>query len=451
VQADLGITKFRCVYIKNLHTVDPIRNPILTLVQNTISPNDEASIGWDPSGINQNAQVVTDENDYPDNVTFTPSPDRANGSVLGQNIPPGGTKPFWLRIVTRFGATPMLVNAFIIRLLADNLVTEVIEQAPVPTPEVSCTVTGETNLNDILNHIFGCIQHRNCNFHICVGNNMLPGTSQNAQDFFNCIGDAIAQITKMCLGANDMTSQALLNQYLNQWGNSQKYHAFTFENMHFLFMDTASGPDAYSQSSPQYPFVVEDLKSANADPTVDWIFVIMNRCMYGTQTNTTTKYILKSLRDIYHPLFEQYGVHVVFNGYLNNYQRQHCLQFNPANTDSPNIILSGQLPQYQIDLGKATFDDGAGKTGCLFINTGMGGASHDNVITPANSYTSFFNSADFGYLLLKLKNNIKAYTIPGDDTSPLLEQYHELTLSFYESVREDLKDQIKIKKVIYHS
>lgn len=450
-EATTGITKFRCLYIKNTHTTEPIRNPILTIVQNTISPNDEASIGWDPSGINSNAQTITDENDYPDNVTFTASPDRANGSVLGQNIPPNSTKPFWIRIVTRFGAEPMLVNAFVIRLLADNLVTSVIDQAPTPSTQTSFTLCGESDINSILKDIIEMIMHRNANFHLSLGNNCLPSTSTNAFDWFNMLGPGITTITKMCLGAFDMTSLAQLNQYLNHYGSAKKYSAFTFQNIHFLMMDTASGPDSYSTSSTQYPFVVDDLKSASADSTIDWIFVIMNRAMYATQTTTSTKYVLKSLRDIYHPLFEKYGVHVVCNGYFRNYQRQHILQFNSSNSDNPNVILSSQIPQYLIELGKSTFDDGTGKTGCLFMNAGMAGAGHDNVTTPANSYTAFYNSSDYGYLFMNLNNNIKVYNTPGVPASGLAEEYHELILTFYEQMEERLIDQIKIKKVIFEA
>ena len=216
-------------------------------------------------------------------------------------------------------------------------------------------------------------------------------------------------------------------------------------------MDTASGPDAYSTSSPQYPFVVNDLNSASADPSIDWIFVCMNRAMYATQTSSSTKYVLKSLRDIYHPIFEKFGVHCVFNGYFRNYQRHHCLQFNSANSDNPNIILSGQIPEYLIEIGKSTFDDGTGHTGCIFINAGMGGAGHDNITTPANSYTHTFNSADFGYMFLKCVNNVKVYNTPGVPASGVAQQYNQVVLSFYEQMQEKLIDQIKIKKVVYQA
>lgn len=436
--------------MKNTHTSDAILNPILTIPQNTISSNDEVSIGWDPSGINFPAQTIDDENDYPDNVTFLAAANRAGGSVLGQNIPPNGTKPFWIRLVSRFGAEGMLTNGLVIRLLADNLVTDVIDQAPTPSPSSSFTVIGESDLNEDFNDIVDEVCHRNANFCICSGNNINTDTSQNAEDWFNCLGPSLSRITRVCLGRNDMTSDAQINQYLNKYGLKKKFHAFTYENCHFLFMDTASGPDAYSQASEQYEFIVNDLKSANADSTIDWIFVVMNRAMYASQTTTSTKYVLKSLRDVYHPLFEKFGVHCVINGDFKNYQRQHILHFNPANSDIPEPILSPEelAGMYHIPKGHSAFEDVNGHGGCLFITCGTGGSGHDNIPDPPNTYTANFDAAHFGYLFTKLKNNIKKLFDENDPTSEVLEEYHELIISFHDQLQDQLLDQCVIRKTL---
>jgi hypothetical protein len=219
----------------------------------------------------------------------------------------------------------------------------------------------------------------------------------------------------------------------------------TLENIHFLFMDTASGPDSYSTSSPQYEFVINDLKSASADSTIDWIFVVMNRAMYASQTSTTTKYVLKSLRDIYHPIFERFGVHCVMNGYFNNYQRQHVLKWNAANSDNPTPILSSQAGNYTITKGNASFDE-AGNTGCLFLNIGMGGAAHDN-ISSMNSHTIIGDSAHFGYLHFMM-HNIRTYAIAGDPNSELLEDIRDITCSFFDEIDDILRDYFVIRKIV---
>ena len=332
--------------------------------------------------------------------------------------------------------------------MADNLVTEVIEQLPTPPPISSFTLFGETDLNTTLRDMVEEVEHRNANMHICVGNNTLPSTSTNADDFFHTLGEQLARITRMSLGANDIVSIPQQQQYLNRYGTDKKYSSLTLQNIHFLFMDTASGPNEYSQSSPQYEFVLNDLKSAHADQSIDWIFVIMNRAMYASQTTTTTKYVLKSLRDLYHPIFERYGVHCCINGYFNNYQRQHVLHFNAANSDIPTPILSGQAPNYIITKGNASFDD-TGSTGCLFINAGMGGAAHDNCPSP-NSHTVFNDTAHFGYLFFMM-HNVLTYSIPDDPTSDLLEHYHEIVCSFFDKDDDSLRDYCTIRKIIAHN
>jgi hypothetical protein len=191
--------------------------------------------------------------------------------------------------------------------------------------------------------------------------------------------------------------------------------------------------------------VINDLKSASADSTIDWIFVVMNRAMYASQTSTTTKYVLKSLRDTYHPIFERFGVHCVMNGYFNNYQRQHVLKWNAANSDNPTPILSSQAGNYTITKGNASFDE-AGNTGCLFLNIGMGGAAHDN-ISSQNSHTIIGDSAHFGYLHFMM-HNIRRYAIEGDPNSDLLEDIRDITCSFFDEIDDILRDYFVIRKVV---
>lgn len=453
-QAKTGITKFRCIHIKNMNTQEPIRNPILTIPQNTISSNDEVTIGWDPSGINSPAQTITDQHDPPDNVTFTTAPDRINGAVLGQNIPPQSTKPFWIRMVSTFNTQEMLTNGLVIRLLCDNLVTAVIDEAPKPSPQTSFTIMAETDLNETLDNIVGDIQHRNANFNISCGNNSDESTTTNAEDWFNVLGPSLSRVTRLALGGHDMLSQSQINQYLNKYGIANKFHAFTFQNCHFLFMDTASGPDAYSQASEQYEFVINDLKNASSDSAIDWIFVVMNRAMYASQTTTETKYVLKSLRDLYHPLFEKYGVHIVLNGDFKNYQRSHILHFNEANSDNPTSILTSmldvdgsQLTPYVIQRGHDRLLDGSGNTGCLFLTCGVGGSGHHNIPTP-NTYTAFHNTADFGYLFTKLRNNVKKLFDENDINSEIIEEYHELIIAFHDELQDLILDQCIIRKYL---
>ena len=93
----------------------------------------------------------------------------------------------------------------------------------------------------------------------------------------------------------------------------------------------------YSKGSSQYNFVLDDLQKASIDPNIKWIIVNYHRVMY-TSPNGCSASSCKgssSLRDIYHPLFDKYGVDLVFQGHVHNYQRTFPLKYNPNSHSNP--------------------------------------------------------------------------------------------------------------------
>ena len=51
---------------------------------------------------------------------------------------------------------------------------------------------------------------------------------------------------------------------------------------------------------------------------------------------------IKKFRDAYHPLFEKYGVDVLFSGHAHNYQRTYPLFYNDVNSSEPIIEERGK-------------------------------------------------------------------------------------------------------------
>lgn len=43
------------------------------------------------------------------------------------------------------------------------------------------------------------------------------------------------------------------------------------------------------------------------------------------------------MRDAYHPLFERYGVDLIFSGHAHNYERTYPLFYNNMNSSEPII------------------------------------------------------------------------------------------------------------------
>jgi hypothetical protein len=96
---------------------------------------------------------------------------------------------------------------------------------------------------------------------------------------------------------------------------------------------------SFGKGSVQYNFVENDLKTAAANPNIKWIIVNYHTPMY-TSPNTCSASSCKassSLRDTYHPLFDKYGVDLVLQGHVHNYQRTYPLKYNPVSPSSPSI------------------------------------------------------------------------------------------------------------------
>ena len=65
-------------------------------------------------------------------------------------------------------------------------------------------------------------------------------------------------------------------------------------------------------------FIENDLKTSSTNPKIDWTFVVESPPIY---TSTSKHPGNSTIRDIYHPLFDKYGVDLVFTSDNHNYQR----------------------------------------------------------------------------------------------------------------------------------
>lgn len=427
-EADLGKTEFRCIYIKNLHTTEPVRNPILIIVQNTASPDDQAAIGWGTSPFGGVEQTITTESTPPVNVSFSEAATRTEGAVLGVNIPPQSHKAFWVRRIVSFGAADHPQNGFIVRILSDNVVDEVIneEQIPEPDKDTSFSAVGEFDDSFTMEEIYKRIKGRNSNMHVSTGNmSGATATAGNASasvgggvaiakagDVMAIAGKGVMNHTRMAFGRNDYDNKSKENEYKNQQGIANRYYSFQFQNVHFLFMDTDSGKPNWDDGSPQYAFVKKDLTDAAANPANDWIFVISNRVMYASQTTTETKYILKELRDLYHPIFQEKGVHVVIQGDFHNYQRSYPLNFSTTDSDIPILIQSANEPDYSIPIGYTAIQDDEDNVGTIFLVDGTASEKHHDIVGPS-FFTVANNAVDNGYLEFFLRNTPEFRKITG--------------------------------------
>ena len=88
-----------------------------------------------------------------------------------------------------------------------------------------------------------------------------------------------------------------------------------------------STEEKFETDSEQYSFVVNDLRNAANNPDIKWIIVNMHNPFYASPNNVRnpTAQGTKNTGISYHPLFDKYGVDLVLQGHVHNYQRSYPL------------------------------------------------------------------------------------------------------------------------------
>jgi hypothetical protein len=158
-----------------------------------------------------------------------------------------------------------------------------------------------------------------------------------------------------------------------------------------------SDRSSYSSGSSQYNFVIGELQKAAQDSNVDWIIVYLHKAMYtspntcssGSCSNTGSE--ATNLRNIYHPKFQQYGVDVVLNGHIHNYQRTYPIKYD---SDSPSSPIRSSTNSYN-------YDDPIGQ---IFVTVGTGGINFHGLSGKA-SFVKYQQDDRFGALDLSIENN----------------------------------------------
>src|SRR5215213_2500917 len=183
----------------------------------------------------------------------------------------------------------------------------------------------------------------------------------------------------------------VMNEYLNPLNLAKTYYSFDLNNVHFVFMDPYLD---YRPGSEQYQSIENDLKTASTNPKIDWTFVVEHIPMYSSPSKHPAD---STIRDTYHPLFDKYGVDLVFSGDNHNYQRTFPLKYNNQGSDSSNnpIISNNDQNKYNED------------NGVIYLITGTAGRSLYEIKKHA-PFVAKQDDKDFGFLNIDIDNqNLK--------------------------------------------
>jgi hypothetical protein len=203
---------------------------------------------------------------------------------------------------------------------------------------------------------------------------------------------------QISIGNHEDSSSEDLNAYINSFNLTRQFgqvYSFNFKNVHFLSMATEI---SYSTSSSQNAFVKQDLAAASQNQNIDWIIVYFHKPMYSSPSSCSSCSGESSLRDTYHPLFDQYGVDLVLEGHTHDYQRSFPIKFNPNSKSNPSIT----------DTNKYTYNFPTKSTsthGQIHSIIGTGGVNFHSLKTPLKPYFVYGQSKEFGFLNIDIQNN----------------------------------------------
>jgi calcineurin-like phosphoesterase family protein len=212
----------------------------------------------------------------------------------------------------------------------------------------------------------------------------------------NCWADIIKPISdkiKAVIGNHDVMSPILLEQHLKKFGLDKPYYSFDYNNnIHFLMMDSESSylpgtdPDFSDlENTEQYKFVKNDLSKASKNPNLKWIIVMSHRQFYSSSCGDHDSCEpIKKMRDAYHPLFERYGVDLLFSGHAHNYERTYPLFYNNMNSSEP-IIEEKNKTDYK------------SPKGMFQIIVGTGGIDFDD-FSNQEPFVVYQQDSDYGFL-----------------------------------------------------
>jgi hypothetical protein len=195
---------------------------------------------------------------------------------------------------------------------------------------------------------------------------------EDSADCWLDIIQPIDNIMKISIGNHEIEEESIFTEYMNHFGLTSQYYSFDYQNVHFIALATESGylDMSTDKAKEQLAFVTRDLEKASTNPNIDWIIPFFHRMMYYEEHESCS--IVgehdNSLVDIYHPLFEKYGVHLVLQAHSHTYERTYPLKTNAENIEDPIVTNKDSSNYPSIDgLVIATVGTG-GKSSCQYVH-----------------------------------------------------------------------------------
>ena len=204
---------------------------------------------------------------------------------------------------------------------------------------------------------------------------------------------SVKSITRIAIGNHEDDSNEGFSQYMNAFGLSSTVYVLTYGNPgELLVVVMDSDRNSFSKGSSQYNFVEQQLKKS-----FKWKIVYLHKQMYtspntcGSSSCSNTGSDATNLRNIYHPLFDQYGVDLVLTGHLHNFQRTFPIKYDSGSPSSPTVTSTSSTE----------YTDPAGQ---IYAVVGTGGINF-HALSGKSSFVKYQQDDRFGALDISLENS----------------------------------------------
>jgi len=136
-------------------------------------------------------------------------------------------------------------------------------------------------------------------------------------------------------GNHEYSESGGIAPYKTFFNHSLTYFSFNFQNIHVVVCDTNINMDS---GSAQHTFVTNDLATATANTSIDWIFAVMHHPWFGASSSHS--YNNGNAIQAFHSLFQTHKVAFVFTGHNHNFQRSHQVAYNAGSPTNPTVFDS---------------------------------------------------------------------------------------------------------------
>lgn len=164
---------------------------------------------------------------------------------------------------------------------------------------------------------------------------------------------------------------------------TEQYYSFNYGNVHIVGLDSQVAARDEGQRNTMREWLIDDLSSN----TSDWTVVMFHHPPYSKGANHDSDDVEKfggfdmpqrDMREEFVPVFDEYGVDLVYNGHSHSYERSYYLNNHTGTSDTFSAVEHAEL----VDGDAAT---GRGNQGYQQMSPTSGGVDDRVVYTVAGS------------------------------------------------------------------